>query len=153
MKQKQTIAIILIALLIIISGCTTQDQEKKLKTKPVIIMTADKNITINAEIADSSEERQKGLMNRTEMKDNEGMVFIFNYEEKLAFWMKNTLISLDMIFINSNGTIVDIKNNVQPCKTDDCETYISKEKAKYTLEINGGLCQKNNIKEGDKIII
>jgi hypothetical protein len=151
--KKQTFAIILIALLIIISGCTTQDQEKKLKIKSVIIMTADKNITINAEIADSYEEREKGLMNRTEMKDNGGMIFMFDYEEKLAFWMKNTLIPLDMIFINSNKTIIDIKHNVPPCTTEECETYISKEKAKYTLEINGGICEKNGVKEGDKIII
>ena len=66
--------------------------------------------------------------------------------------MKNTLIPLDIIWIDSNNTIVEVKDNFQPCKEEDCEIYYSKENALYVLEINGNLSNKYEINIGDKII-
>src|SRR6056297_767591 len=73
------------------------------------------NKKINVEIADSDKERQKGLMNRTSLCNKCGMLFIFDDERKHSFWMKNTLIPLDIIFINSKLKVVDIFH-AQPCQ-------------------------------------
>lgn len=103
------------------------------------------------EIADTSEERQEGLMNRSSLEENKGMLFVFEKPGKYSFWMKNTKIPLDMIWINSDNEIVHIKHNAQPCKKDPCESYGPDEEANYVLEINGGLAKKTGLKKGDRV--
>lgn len=102
------------------------------------------------EIADTDEERQQWLMNREAMGENRWMLFVFEEEEKHSFWMKNTLIPLDMIRINSNNEIVDIQT-AQPCYTTVCSTYVPKWDASYVLEINAWVSEKENIKIWDKL--
>lgn len=112
-----------------------------------------KNIVkISVEIADDNEETAKGLMYRKKLEENSGMLFIFGNEEYQTFWMKNTVIPLDIIFIDKNSKIVDIKNAV-PCKKEPCALYKSSMPAKYVLEVNGNFSINNNIKTGDKLII
>ena len=106
---------------------------------------------IKVEIADQPEERTLGLMNREILEPNHGMLFIFEGEDYWSFWMRNTLIPLDLMFISDQYTIVDIKEDFQPCKVNNCETYTSREKAKYVLEVNSGFVKENNVKIGDKI--
>ncbi len=108
-------------------------------------------IEIIAEIADDDSERAIGLMNKTSLPEGSGMLFVWNDERQRSFWMKNTLIPLDMIFISANGTIVDM-TTMQPCKSLLCESYKSKP-AKYVLEVNAGFAEKNNVKLGDKVIV
>ena len=103
------------------------------------------------EIADTAAKKTLGLMNRENLPQDSGMLFIVEDESKKSFWMKNTLIPLDIIFINSNLEIVKIQKNAQPCKTIACGTYSSEKSAKYVVEINGGLSDKLEIKEGQKI--
>lgn len=107
-------------------------------------------IVINAEIADDDKERAIGLMNRTSLAENAGMIFIFDDEKHRSFWMKNTLMPLDMIFISANGAIVDI-TTMQPCKSLFCESYKSKQPAKYVLEVNAGFAEKHGVKVGDRV--
>jgi uncharacterized membrane protein (UPF0127 family) len=104
-----------------------------------------------AEIADTPEKQSKGLMFRQKIKDDYGMLFIFSEEDYRSFWMKNTYITLDMIFLNGEQQIVDMFLSVPPCCGDPCPSYISKLPAKYVLEINGGLAKKLKLKIGDKI--
>ena len=87
------------------------------------------------EIVDTNQERQKGLMYREELCDDCGMLFVFEREDFHSFWMKNTYIPLDIVFINSGLEIVEILHAV-PCIEDICESYIPKEKALYVLEVN-----------------
>jgi len=110
-----------------------------------------KEVVVNVEIADQPGERTLGLMNRDILEKDHGMLFIFEGEDYWSFWMKNTLIPLDLIFISDQYTIVDIKENFQPCKVDNCDSYTSKKKAKYVLEVNSGFVKENNVKIGDKI--
>ena len=112
-----------------------------------------KKICFNIEIAKTQEEREKGLMYRSHLEENKGMLFIFQDEEIYPFWMKNTLIPLDIIWINKDLEIVEIKNNFQPCEEDSCPSYKPKQKAFYVLEINAGLAEKYGFKEGDKIYL
>lgn len=109
-------------------------------------------IKINVEIADDSNEREKGLMFREKLNENGGMLFVFDDESYQTFWMKNTLIPLDMIFIDGNFNVVDIKHAV-PCKKEPCALYKSSNPAKYVLEVNENFTEKNNVKIGDKIIM
>ena len=103
---------------------------------------------IDIEIADNDERRMTGLMYRTKMDENRGMLFIFPYEDLQAFWMKNTVISLDIIFVNSKKEIVKIHRNAIPYSED---SYVSGEPAQYVVEVNAGYTSKNGIEEGDKI--
>lgn len=105
------------------------------------------------EIADTFSTRRIGLMHRTGMSADRGMLFVFEDTEPVAFWMKNTLIPLDMIFMDENENIVHIARNVQPCKEDPCPSYPSKRPAKYVLEINGGVSDALGIKEGDIVYL
>jgi YVTN family beta-propeller protein len=106
---------------------------------------------IFVEVPDDREEFARGLMFRKHLPWNSGMLFAFDDEEPRRFWMKNTLIPLDMIFVDSSSKIIDIKENVPPCKQEECPTYPSKEPAQYVLEVNAGFVQENGVKIGDRL--
>lgn len=108
-------------------------------------------LKIKVEIAKTEEERTLGLMFRRFLKEDYGMLFVFEKEDYQSFWMKNCFFPLDIIFIDKNGKIVDIKENFQPCQEDPCPSYKSREKAKYVLEVNAGFSKKNNIKIGQNL--
>jgi len=82
-----------------------------------------------------------------------GMLFLFDTDEQRAFWMKNCLIALDMVWLDSEFRVVDISRDVQPCKADPCPGYDSKVPARYVLELKGGLAKKLNLQIGDKIFL
>ena len=103
---------------------------------------------IDIEIADTDYDRQLGLMKRVSMEEKQGMLFIFPDDTMQSFWMRNTLISLDMIFINSNKTIVTIHKNT---KVLSDQSYPSSAPARYVLEVSAGFTDKYNILVGDKI--
>jgi uncharacterized membrane protein (UPF0127 family) len=106
-----------------------------------------------AEIADTPEKHARGLMYRTHLKADYGMLFIFAEEDIRSFWMKNTLIPLDMIFLNNEKQVVDMYCSVPPCRSDPCPSYTSALPARYVLEIAGGTAKKLKLKIGDKILI
>jgi uncharacterized protein len=106
-----------------------------------------------AEIADTPEKQSKGLMFRQKINDDYCMLFIFPDEDTRSFWMKNTLIALDIIFLNHERQIVDMFLAVPPCGGDPCPAYTAKFPAQYVLEINGGLAKKMKLKIGDKICL
>ncbi len=108
-----------------------------------------KNSCFSVEVADTPSKREYGLMNRAQLGEDCGMFFIFEKEDVYKFWMKSTLIPLDMIWMDKDGKIVYIKENVEPCKSDPCESFGSDEKAKYVLEINGGLAKLKGINVGE----
>jgi len=105
-------------------------------------------LSIAIEIADSEEERARGLMWRQSMPDSAGMLFIFEEERPLSFWMANTYLPLDIIFIDHGFSIVAIGHNATPLS----ETPIpSLAPARYAVEVNAWFCRQNGIAVGDKI--
>jgi YVTN family beta-propeller protein len=124
-----------------------------------IVRTEDNNNNNNSsviarvfvEVPDDQEEFARGLMFRSHLPWNAGMLFAFYEEEPRRFWMKNTLIPLDMIFVDSSSKIIDIKENVPPCKQEECPTYPSREPAQYVLEVNAGFVQEKGIRIGDEL--
>ncbi|MDQ3848962.1 MAG: DUF192 domain-containing protein [Thermoproteota archaeon] len=105
------------------------------------------------EVPDELDEYERGLMFRQQLPLNAGMLFAFNSEEPQTFWMKNTLIPLDMIFIDSNSTIVDIFENFPPCEQEQCPTYTSEQSAQYVLEVNAGFVNEKDVRIGDRLAI
>ena len=152
-----TIGIILLLLFLAFLNSFLIIKSTQTSDNPVTIqqpsqITINNNI-FNLEIASTSLEKSIGLMHRTHLNKNTGMIFIFKDEKPQSFWMKNTLIPLDLIFIDSNNQIVDIKHSFQPCKSEPCESYTSSKPAIYVLEINGGLAKEMEIKTGQKVKI
>jgi uncharacterized protein len=103
---------------------------------------------IDIQIANTEFDRELGLMFRKNMEENQGMLFIFPEASIQNFWMRNTLISLDMIFVNQDKKIITIRKNTT--KLSD-QTYSSTGPAMYVIEVNAGFADRYNIKVGDKI--
>ena len=143
-------SIIIVVILLILSVPLLKP---KYDGQVVSFLTENKNVSFDVEVADTPIKRTIGLMNRTELPQKSGMLFIFDQEGIQGFWMKSTLIPLDMIFISADKKIVHIQKSAQPCKVLDCETYSSEKPAKYVVEINGGLSDKLGIDEGQKVKI
>jgi uncharacterized membrane protein (UPF0127 family) len=104
--------------------------------------------TIDIEIARDELERETGLMYREKMAENQGMLFLFDDSDVRSFWMKNTLISLDMIFVDEKDQIITIQKHTTPLSE---QSYVSSGPAKYVLEVNAGFTDKHRIKVGDRI--
>lgn len=105
---------------------------------------------ILVELALDGYAQAKGLMYRESMPEDRGMLFMFPATQPLSFWMKNTLIPLDIIYIAENGEIVDIVT-AEPCKSAHCPSYPSKAPGKYVLELNGGMAEKLGLQAGDNL--
>jgi uncharacterized membrane protein (UPF0127 family) len=141
---------LLFLLLIPLTACGSEgDESRGLPTQSVQIETQGGTVhNFEVELALTPEEMAVGLMFREEMDDNKGMLFFFGRERELSFWMKNTLIPLDMIFIKADGTIHHIHENAQP---HDLTSVQSQGLAISVLEINAGLSRKLGVSAGDKI--
>ena len=109
---------------------------------------------VKLEVADTDKKIERGLMFRTSLDKDCGMVFLFNPPRKVKFWMFNCLMPLDMIF-TKDGKIVKIEENVPPCKSKDprqCPTYPDTPVfVDKVVEVNAGYCKKHGIKEGDSV--
>lgn len=101
------------------------------------------------ELAVTSQQRQRGLMHRQELGEGKGMLFIFEKESFQSFWMKDTLIPLDIIWMDSNKKIIFISKNAQPCERLICESVGSAGNTKYVLELKAGVCDKIGLQVGD----
>ncbi len=133
--MKKLLIVLLLALIV---SCTSAPSVKIGDAKVLV------------ELAVTPEEKAKGLMHREYLAEDRGMLFIFENERTPSFWMKNTLIPLDMVFINSDNKIVDILV-AEPCKKDPCKSYTPKADAKYVLELNAGFSERHNAKIGDEV--
>jgi len=109
----------------------------------------DKEITtFKIEIAQTVDSRMRGLMQRESMEDDQGMLFIHEYPDFHSFWMKDTYLPLDMIFIDENKRIFYIHENAEPFSED---LIFPDAKALYTLELKAGISKRWNLKPGDRI--
>jgi uncharacterized membrane protein (UPF0127 family) len=136
------LAAVLAAFLLCASAALPQTAEREL----LVIETAGGAQDFQVEIADDPRERARGLMFRRDMPANEGMLFDFGEEEPASFWMKNTYIPLDMLFIKADGTVESIAERTTPLSE---KTVHSRGPVRFVLEINGGLSDELGIAPGD----
>ncbi|WP_424981338.1 DUF192 domain-containing protein [Maritalea sp. S77] len=141
MLQRSVKLLSVIFLVLLLAGCWSKDNL-------VILQTDLGDIPITVEMADTPELRRKGLMFRTKMPRDEGMLFDFKETREVAFWMRNTFIPLDMIFIDERGFIKHIHQNAIP---QDPTSIPSQHPVRFVLEINGGLSAQYGLKVGDQV--
>lgn len=116
--------------------------------QPLEIVTKNGVQVFSVEMATTEEEKQTGLMYRKELPDGKGMLFDFNPEQEVSMWMKNTYVSLDMIFIRADGRILRIAENTEPMST---KIISSRGPARAVLEVVAGTAQKYGIRPGDRV--
>lgn len=138
---------LVIVLLFVFYFITAKGEKKKL----VLINSEGSEISIDAEIADNMTTRAKGLMGKKSLGEYEGMLFVFDRPGIYSFWMLNTTIALDAIFIDGNGNVVEVIE-MDPCGLNvlNCSrnSYKPKEQATYVLEVNQGFSEKHSIIPG-----
>lgn len=131
---------------------TKEPTEPQFKKQGEIEFLSAKNASvikkIDVEVADNDRKRSQGLMYRKSMDESQGMYFVFPVSELQSFWMKNTILSLDIMFVNENKEIVKIHRNTTPFSE---KSLPSEKKAMYVVEVVAGFSDKYGVKEGDKI--
>lgn len=148
-----------LSLCILNAGCSESESKKKDSTdkgrsivysKEVTFLDSDEQeITfIEAAVADDANERNMGLMDVNNLPADKGMLFIFENQQPLSFWMANTPLSLDIFFVNESMEIVRIHQNTQPFSE---KNLASEKPARYVIETNGGFSLKHDIQEGMKV--
>lgn len=140
------IGIVVLAFIVTSFLSCSRSSTKKLKIQKA---NSKENLVLKVEIADDDQERMRGLMFRKEMGEKEGMLFIFDHDSAVPFWMKNTYLALDIIFISSQKEIVDIIQNAQPLSE---ELIRPNAPYRWALEVNGGFAKKYNIETGDRVM-
>jgi uncharacterized membrane protein (UPF0127 family) len=130
----------------------TQSEANSVRNSEMKTLVYVKNKKLNVYIAKSQYDQDVGLMEDTNLKINQGMLFIFSNYKKHPFWMANTLIPLDMLFISKNMAIISIMKAI-PCKSDKCLIYNPNHYSMYVLEVNPRYVLENNIKIGDKVMV
>ncbi|HQP10005.1 MAG TPA: DUF192 domain-containing protein [Candidatus Omnitrophota bacterium] len=104
------------------------------------------------EVAETPDERAKGLQFRTSLGANKGMLFIFSSPQRQSFWMKDTLIPLDIIWMDVTKRIVFLIPHILPCATEKCPVYTPDADAKYVLEVNAGVAVEMGLSVGDQAV-
>ncbi|QOZ26176.1 DUF192 domain-containing protein [Bradyrhizobium sp. CCBAU 51753] len=138
----------LLAALVILSGALLAPAAQAASFQPLEIVTKSGVHVFSVEMATTEQEKETGLMYRKELADGKGMLFDFSPEQEVSMWMKNTYISLDMIFIRADGRILRIAESTEPLST---KIIPSRGLAKGVLEVIAGTAQKYGIQPGDRV--
>lgn len=132
-----------LAAALLLLGCTHTDR---------VTVYGAETVHFSVEIADSGLEKLKGLMFRKELGRHRGMLFVYEEQAVRCFWMKNTRIPLDIIFINEKKTVGNIEE-ADPCNSSPCKRYCSKDRVRYVLEINQGLSKEYGFGKGTRVVL
>lgn len=138
-----------LAAMLVIAGCVVASASAEAASfQPLEIVTKNGVQVFSVEMATTEKEKETGLMYRKELADGKGMLFDFNPEQEVSMWMKNTYVSLDMIFIRADGRILRIAENTEPMST---KIISSRGPARAVLEVVAGTAQKYGIRPGDRV--
>lgn len=116
---------------------------------PAVILA--NGAVILVEISADEATRQQGLMFRESLAPGHGMLFLFPQTDIHSFWMKNTLIPLDIIWIDEARRVVHLEQDVPPCRADPCPSYVPAAPSRYTLEIAAGQAAVHGVRLGDQL--
>ncbi|VVB74100.1 putative ACR [uncultured archaeon] len=110
------------------------------------------DVQITAWVADTQQARTTGLMGMQSIGEKEGMLFVYDRPGKYAFWMKDTIMSLDIIFVSSDMRIISIQR-MEPCAQEPCEIYPPPSDIMYAIEVKGGFAERNGLETGQTVAI
>ncbi len=146
--MRSTFAVL--AACVLLAACSPREPQAQasLPTTKVVIETQKGPVAFNVEVAADGTSRAKGLMYRTTLASDAGMLFDFQQPDIVVFWMKNTPLSLDMLFIRADGTVSTIATDTVPYSE---EKIPASEPVRAVLEINGGRAMALGIRPGDKV--
>ena len=136
------------AFLLLFGGLAVAQTEITFETSQLTLHTATGDHEIVVELADTEQQRQRGLMYRTELAPDHGMIFDLGQPRTASMWMANTLIPLDMVFIRTDGTVAGFYEEAEPGSK---RVIASREPVKYVLELAGGQAQAYGLKPGDTV--
>lgn len=108
---------------------------------------------VAVEVVSKHDDLERGLMYRTSLDQNHGMLFVFTFDDRHQFWMKNMHFNLDMLWISHEGHIVYIGQNIPACNADPCPVYTPDQSARYVLELNSGYTTTHHWNLGDKLTL
>jgi uncharacterized membrane protein (UPF0127 family) len=139
---------------LLLCACTAPPAQQPMQTQtqeggPRVIFPD--GYAVHVEIAANDELRAQGLMFRDQLRPASGMLFFFPEDGEYPFWMKNTHIPLDMIWIDSGKRIAHIAHDVPPCKIENCPNYPPHAVARYVLEVAAGVAKAHGLKDGDAL--
>ena len=112
------------------------------------LCTVPDGTVVHLELALTNREKALGLMYRDNLAADAGMLFVFDNDALLPFWMKNTFIPLDLVWLDASGRVVDVRADVQPCREDPCPSYSPAAPARTVLEVNAGFAAAHGIRPG-----
>jgi uncharacterized protein len=115
------------------------------------VCVAPDGVRIRLELASSEEERMLGLMFRDQLAADGGMLFIFDHDDRYPFWMKDTYIALDLVWLDKGGQVVEVRPGVQPCKSDPCPSYAPLKPGRAVLEVNAGYAGQHGLAPGAQL--
>ncbi len=133
----------LLCLAILLSGCVFRRSDAGSQSI-ALVGPNHAAITLTVEIADEPSEQEKGLMGREVLAEGAGMLFLFPTSEVRSFWMKDTMIPLDILFFDAQGKVVEIKTMV-PCEADPCPQYSSEKPTSIALEVAAGFAERSGV--------
>lgn len=143
----------LFGLAFLLSACSFSPTDQQDGSQKIALVgPSGQAISVDVEVADDAASRSQGLMNRESLGDTEGMLFLFPTPESLTFWMKNTLIPLDIIFFDSRGQVIG-SDTMVPCTEDPCLRYTSSGPSNIALEVNAGFVETHEIGLGWRIAL
>lgn len=148
MRPACAIWMLAVSTVLATAGCSTTHAAP---VRTASVMVAGHRFGVELAVTPAAQEH--GLMERTSMPATHGMLFVFPQSAPLTFWMKNTLIPLDMLFFDDQQRLVAIQANAQPCKADPCRLYPSGVPARYVLELNAGTAARIGARQGDVMTI
>jgi len=124
----------------------------KESTDATVVLHGDQIVTLTVEVADSPAERERGLMGRTSLAADTGMIFLFDHPTTTAFVMRDTTISLSIAFYDRRGRITQILD-MEPCRAEPCRLYSPRTAYVGALEVPQGAFRRTGVREGDRIEI
>jgi uncharacterized membrane protein (UPF0127 family) len=148
MKLSRTLISTLVAIVLLALGGGAYLAFGQGADNKLVLHTTKGDFSFNVELADTPAEREKGLMFRTALAPDAGMLFDYHREQQAAFWMQNTLIPLDMVFVAADGVVKTIHVNARPLDTTSIPSVVP---IRFVLEIPGGRSVEIGLKPGDKM--